>query len=218
MNFKLRIDKTANKDFNRLMAGLNKKILLLLAETLDFAVDLDKALSSRYINLKFASYKDDYFQRTVKGMLKVGEIEKVIRRGEPVFRITSQGGVKLRYSVPLAKKIGKKWDGIWRMVIFDIPETEKMKREELRGKLKDLGFACWQKSVYISPFDVALDLAEYLSAANLADFAIALEAKKIFVGDEKEMANKLWHLDDLNLKYQELLEKYEEKKEKREHA
>lgn len=196
------------------MAGLNKKILLFLAGAMDTAVDFDQALSSRSINLKFASYKDDYFQRTVKGMLKVGEIEKVIRRGEPVFRITSRGGVKLRHSVPLAKRIGKIWDGKWRLIIFDIPETEKMKREELRGKLKDLGFACWQKSVYITPFDVASDLAEYLSAANLADFAIALEAKKIFVGDEKEMARKLWRLDDLNSKYQELWEKYEDKKVK----
>lgn len=198
-----------------LMLGLQKKILLLLAGALDTAVDWDKALSSRHINLKFASFKDDYFQRTVKGMLRVGEIEKVIRRGEPVFRITSQGGVKLRHSVPLAKRIGEKWDGKWRMVIFDIPEKEKRKRDELRRKLKDLGFACWQKSVYISPFDVASDLAEYLSVNDLADFAIALEAKKIFVGNEKEMARKLWRLDDLNSKYQELLEEYESKKEKR---
>ena len=197
------------------MAGLNKKILLLLAGTLDFAANLDEALSSRYINLKFASCENDYFQRTVKGMLKTGEIEKMIRHGEPVFRITSQGGVKLRHSVPMAKRIGKNWDGKWRLVIFDIPEEGKKKREELRRKLIGLGFACWQKSVYISPFDVASDLAEYLSVSDLSDFAIALEAKKIFVGDEKEMVRKLWHLDDLNAKYQELLEKYEGQKEKR---
>lgn len=198
------------------MAGLNKKILLLLAGALDSAVDLDEALSSRYINLKFASYKDHYFQQTVREMLKVGEIEKMIRHGEPVFRMTSQGKTKLVYSVPLVKRIGKIWDRKWRLIIFDIPEKAKNKREELRRKLINLGFAQWQESVYVTPFDVASELAEYLSVVNLSDFAIALEVKKIFVGDEKEMANKLWHLDDLNAKYQELLEKYEGKKEKKE--
>src|SRR3989344_4682297 len=33
-----------------------------------------------------------------------------------------------------------KWDGEWRIVIFDIPERFKKAREALRKKLKDLGF------------------------------------------------------------------------------
>ena len=46
-----------------------------------------------------------------------------------------------------------KWDGEWRIVIFDIPERFKKAREALRMKLKDLGFSELQKSVLVLPYE-----------------------------------------------------------------
>lgn len=45
----------------------------------------------------------------------------------------------------------EKWDGLWHIVIFDIPEKYKWARLSLRDKLLDLGFFQYQKSVYIYP-------------------------------------------------------------------
>ena len=36
--------------------------------------------------------------------------------------------------------------------MFDIPESEKFAREALREKLKNLGFAQFQKSIWIYPY------------------------------------------------------------------
>jgi len=46
-----------------------------------------------------------------------------------------------------------KWDGEWRIVIFDIPEKLKKAREALRIKLKELGFLELQKSVFVLPYE-----------------------------------------------------------------
>ena len=46
-----------------------------------------------------------------------------------------------------------KWDGEWRIVIFDIPERFKKAREALRKKLKDLGFIKLQESVFAFPYE-----------------------------------------------------------------
>ena len=46
-----------------------------------------------------------------------------------------------------------KWDGEWRIVIFDIPERFKKAREALRMKLKELGFLELQKSVLVLPYE-----------------------------------------------------------------
>ena len=43
------------------------------------------------------------------------------------------------------------WDGKWRIVILDIPESDKEKRNALRYILKKAGFALLKNSVYISP-------------------------------------------------------------------
>lgn len=45
-----------------------------------------------------------------------------------------------------------KWDGLWRIVVFDIPEDKKLAREILRDKLKNLGFYQLQKSVFVHPY------------------------------------------------------------------
>lgn len=45
------------------------------------------------------------------------------------------------------------WDKKWRILIFDIKEKNRIKREALRGKLKNLGLYQLQKSVWVYPYD-----------------------------------------------------------------
>ncbi|MCK6462512.1 MAG: hypothetical protein L6Q29_01690 [Candidatus Pacebacteria bacterium] len=47
----------------------------------------------------------------------------------------------------------KRWDGEWRIVIFDILEKFKKAREALRRKLRELGFLELQKSVFVLPYE-----------------------------------------------------------------
>jgi|SRR3989344_2925690 len=47
----------------------------------------------------------------------------------------------------------KKWDGRWRMLIFDIPETKRPLRDKVRRTLSTIGFLRLQDSVWIYPYD-----------------------------------------------------------------
>lgn len=68
--------------------------------------------------------------------------------------LTEQGIKKaLRYNIDtISIREPKKWDGKWRLVVFDIPEKMKKAREALRDKLRKLGFYQLQKSVFVFPF------------------------------------------------------------------
>jgi hypothetical protein len=44
------------------------------------------------------------------------------------------------------------WDNYWRIVIFDIPSSNRKARDAFRFCLKRLGFLQFQKSVWINPF------------------------------------------------------------------
>jgi len=46
----------------------------------------------------------------------------------------------------------KKWNKKWHIVMFDIPEGEKMARRGVNLILKKLGCVQYQKSVFITPF------------------------------------------------------------------
>jgi DNA-binding transcriptional regulator PaaX len=47
----------------------------------------------------------------------------------------------------------KRWDGKWRMVIFDIKEERRLYRDDLRRILSNIGFLKLQNSVWVYPYD-----------------------------------------------------------------
>ncbi len=63
------------------------------------------------------------------------------------------------------KQWDREWDGKWRTVMFDLPETKRGLRNELRRQLKTGHFGGLQRSVWISPDPVG-ELSE--SVKNLA--------------------------------------------------
>jgi len=140
-------------------------------------------------------YQRSTVQSTISRLLSVGDIEKTIKNGRSYYRLTSKGSERIKEDVPLLKLAEKSWDGKWRMVIFDIKEKYRRQREGLRRKLLSLGFGMWQESVYITPFDIAQEVNQYLLSQKLFPHAICLVAKRNEVGDEKILANYIWKLD-----------------------
>ena len=47
----------------------------------------------------------------------------------------------------------KKWDGKWRVLIFDIKEERKVLRDKVRATLVAVGFVHLQDSVWVYPYD-----------------------------------------------------------------
>jgi len=88
---------------------------------------------------------------TLNRLKKEGLVEEIKVENKEIYRLTTKGKVKIFYSYINHKP---KWDGKWRMVIFDIPEDKKKLRELFRSRLKELGFQKMQNSVWINPHDV----------------------------------------------------------------
>ena len=77
-------------------------------------------------------------------------------RGRQLYiSLTKEGKEKARSLKIDELKIekAKKWDKKWRILIFDIMDKDKLKREALRGKLKELGLFQLQKSVWVCPYN-----------------------------------------------------------------
>jgi len=75
--------------------------------------------------------------------------------------------------------IPKKWDGKWRIIIFDIPHRLKKSRDALRFHLKRLGFYKLQKSVFIFPYPVKDEIEFLIEFYDLRPFVRIIEAIKI---------------------------------------
>ncbi len=92
---------------------------------------------------------------TIKRLEKQDYVTWKENNGEMTLVINGKGRRKvLAYDIKNLKLNKKnKWDGKFRVIIFDIPESKKAARENLRRKLKELDFYKLQKSVFISPFE-----------------------------------------------------------------
>jgi len=55
-----------------------------------------------------------------------------------------------------------KKDGVWKIIIFDIPEKKRYIRTVLRSRLESLGFKKWQNSIWISPYALDPSIEEEL--------------------------------------------------------
>lgn len=186
------------------------RFLLGLAIAGDLSFEACEPLS---IQLKKAKgllppdYKVTQFRSSVSKILKTGNIEKVIKEGEPCLRLTGKGRSSLVRDFSLFDMRRKKWDGLWRIVFYDIPEKQKSTRQSLKIKLQELGFGMVQESVYLSPFNVADDLGEFLVAHGLSEMVFVSVGRKIFGDDSLDLVKNVWHLDKLQEKYEQLYQK-----------
>ncbi|MBI5220503.1 MAG: hypothetical protein HY978_01540 [Candidatus Liptonbacteria bacterium] len=79
----------------------------------------------------------------------------------------------------LAIEKPKIWDGLWRMVIFDIPDKHKWARDSFRWKLKILGFYQVQESVFVSPYPCDQEIMYLASVFNISSYVRFIQAGRM---------------------------------------
>lgn len=104
---------------------------------------------------KFLKYKIKQIRASAYYLKKRGFVEYIKdEEGIITVKITNNGKKYLRKfdidNMTITKP--NKWDGKWRLVIFDVPEKYKKAREALRRKLKDLDFLRLQDSIWVTPY------------------------------------------------------------------
>lgn len=131
-----------------------------------------------------------------------GYIEKIKRNGDIFYKITESGKTKISNLPAPIHKRSRKWDGKWRIVIFDIPEEDRDKRNLIREGLRELRFGKLQGSVWISPHDVGHKVERMIENYGLGKFMIFFKVD-YSSHEEKELISRAWNLTQINERYRE---------------
>lgn len=124
----------------------------------------------------------------LKRLHRRGLVEIIKRKnGITTVKLTKEGKKKLaRYKIDLLEiEKPKKWDGKWRVIIFDVPVKKNSARESLRKKMKRLGFYRLQHSVFVHPYP-CLEIVQFLRDY----FGVSSEVEYLEV-ERLESQNKL---------------------------
>ncbi len=120
-------------------------------------------------------YKFNYRLKSVASRLAHKGLVRFVRKNGKTYMELTRAGKKVIETEQQVKALEarsrKRWDGRWRMVVFDIPEKHRKTRLRLRTMLRSLGFVQLQASVWVYPHDceevIALIKAELRAGSNV---------------------------------------------------
>lgn len=114
--------------------------------------------------------------QALKRLRENGFVE-LISDKELTLRLTDKGRSKALWTK--MKLVNEKWDGKWRIVMWDIPEKRRNARDLLRHQLKQLGFQKVQNSVWASKKNCTNLLHEYIRKVGIGDWVNVFESNKL---------------------------------------
>jgi phenylacetic acid degradation operon negative regulatory protein len=95
----------------------------------------------------------------------------------------------------------RKWDGRWRLVLFDVPENCRQTRDKLRIQLHHRGFGYLQNSVWITPDDAKAERALLADGPVDVESLIVLEARPCAGETDSEIVAGAWDFVKINAYY-----------------
>lgn len=157
-------------------------------------------------------YRKNNFTRALNNSIKNKDIKLFSKEKIDYLKLTNKGRENFINNIPLAKYYKKKWDKKWRILIFDIAEKRKAKRNFLRKKLYTLGFGQIQKSVYVSPWQIEKEVDGFIEEQGLFGEVKLFVSETYSIEKGKLLANEVWDLEKINDKYKKIEERIKKEK------
>lgn len=125
------------------------------------------------------------------------EREKELETSNLKLEKPREGRVDLqtRLATSEGQRMGKlkvqSWDGRWRIVIFDVPESQRPVRDYIRSVLKRVGFYEFQRSMWIYPHKLPGFLLKMIDDPKMRKYARVLTTYDIDYDEDLRRQFKL---------------------------
>ncbi|MFH1855121.1 MAG: CRISPR-associated endonuclease Cas2 [bacterium] len=168
------------------------KLLLGLVEMAEVSADhLDAFLlsaGSASLLQKNLNLLDTQYHSSLQGLEKHGYIQKINKNQ---FLISPKAQRKIRkIKNEQIKWDKKKWNGMWIIVAFDIPEPQKNERDAFRCAIKREGFIRLQNSVFVAPFADLGELSRLRVDLKIEEYVTFFQAKSCETEDDSKLKKR----------------------------
>ena len=142
--------------------------------------------------VKGKQYKQRSLETAFQRLRKEGSIAIERKRNHYAISLTQAGKKKAGLfqidSLRILKP--KNWDRKWRLLIFDVKQNERWKRDVLRSFIKRLEFFQLQKSVWIHPYDCKAEVELLQELLGFTTSEIKLITAEDIGKDETKLRQK----------------------------
>jgi phenylacetic acid degradation operon negative regulatory protein len=123
------------------------------------------------------------------------------RMDRRILRLTEQARCRLLGGVDPEAEWKRCWDGVWRLVVFDIPESSRALRTQLRRRLRECRFGWLQNSVWISPHPVDAFRQELGETGLVPESLTYFAARPVGGESPAALVNSAWDFGGLARNY-----------------
>ena len=141
----------------------------------------------------------------LSSMIKNGLIEKTDLENQ--YKLIDKGFDELCFEFPFFRFLKLSWDGKWRIISYEIPETKREIRDRLRREMQGWGLGPWHRSFWLTPHPVIEKLRQLTSQKEEEKYIQSFEADHVF-GDREILIEKVWEKSKLDKSYRELFKKW----------
>lgn len=118
------------------------------------------------------NFTDKQLRVAVSDLKKQKLIEdKNSYEGSVLVSLTEKGMLRvINFSFRRLNNKKEKWDGMWRMVAFDIPDSHQKGRKALSYRLKMGGFYKLQESIFLYPYDCKKEIDAFIKLFKIEKY------------------------------------------------
>ncbi len=191
-------------------------LLLFLYSDVNFSfVSLNETLQSIFdISLNQKT------KGTLSALLKEGLIEKEPEKETKTkveeknslsvrYKLTEKGFLRLCLEFPFFRFLKFEWDGLWRIISYEIPETKRDLRDHLRREMRGWGLGPWHRSFWLTPHPIVAQLKDMVYGKEEEKYIQAFESTHVY-GDMDILVEKVWGKTTLDNRYREIFKKWHE--------
>ncbi len=104
----------------------------------------------------------------------------IVAKSGDIFSLTKRGESLANKISGYKQRLEEKWDGKYRLVIFDIPEIYRHHRNWLRQELYFLGYKKLQNSVFVSKLSLTEDIIKEIKEREIENYVNYLLVEHIY--------------------------------------
>jgi phenylacetic acid degradation operon negative regulatory protein len=177
-------------------------------ELLDvFLWGLDKLTRPTLSNL-LAGYEEFAQRPEHRELLQRLERQRLLHRqgrgAGAVFTITETG--RQRLAAPSPQRAWQQpWDGGWRAITFDVPESRRKDRKVLWRALRAHRLGLLQRSVWVWPHPLEPVIRRIIKAEGVPECFCGLEIRGLFLCTNEEVVASSWNWEEIGRRHQSYL-------------
>jgi len=145
---------------------------------------------------------------TLQALIKKGSLA-VDESRKNTYSLTDVGFAEVGKEFPYFRFFKQDWDGVWRILSYEIPEKKRELRDRLRREVSSWGLGPWHRSFWVTPHPIISDLKNLVSGKEEQRYIQAFEASHEF-GDREVLIEKVWGKIRLEKLYKDMFKEWHE--------